>query len=276
MIDLDRSLVELADRLEIPGGDRLAAGVLGRIREPEHRPMGRVVVRWAGAGALVVAAVVAVLPGPRHVIARWLGFESVRIEKVVTPPTAAATTAAEATTSPTQSPSSPSPSTSTSTTVAAPVFDLGSAVSITEAALRTGLPDPTPRLLGVPLSVHVVQPPAAGQIIEVFAPSDLLPISSVTGVGALVSVFPGKIEEGLFVKTLFGDATVKSLDVAGSPGFWVEGTPHQLYFQTGDQTETDTLRLATNTLLWQRDGNVYRIEADITEDLALQIAATVG
>ena len=43
MIDLERSLAELADRLEIPGGDWMASDVVRRIDEPPRRPaFGRV------------------------------------------------------------------------------------------------------------------------------------------------------------------------------------------------------------------------------------------
>ena len=35
------------------------------------------------------------------------------------------------------------------------------------------------------------------------------------------------------------------------------------------------MRLATNTLLWQRGDHVYRIEADISLPTALRIAASI-
>ena len=140
---------------------------------------------------------------------------------------------------------------------------------------RTGLGDPTPALLGDPLSIHVVHPPAAGQIVLVYAPSELVPRSPVTGVGALVSVMPATIDEGLFAKTLGDQATVQPVDVGGDDGFWIEGSPHQLFFEVGDQIQPDTLRLATNTLLWQRGDHVYRIEADVSLPTALRIAASI-
>ena len=59
-------------------------------------------------------------------------------------------------------------------------------------------------------------------------------------------------------------------------GFWIEGSPHQLFFDVGtDQVAQDTLRLATNTLLWQRGDHVYRLEADIDLGTAVRIAASV-
>jgi hypothetical protein len=131
-------------------------------------------------------------------------------------------------------------------------------------------------LLGAPQSIHVVLPPASGQIVLVYPPSDLLPQSAVTGVGALVSVLPAHIEEGFFRKTLGTEATVRSVDLGAVSGYWIEGSPHQVMFEIGaDQVQPDTLRLATNTLLWERDGFVYRIEADISLETAVRIANSV-
>jgi hypothetical protein len=262
MIDLERSLGELAERLEIPNGEFVVGDVMRRIGQPaRRRTMGRV-PRLAGALASALVAAVLILPGPRHAVARWLGFDSVRIEPGVTVPTTAPPT-----TDALQPP--------TSTTVANPALGLGSAVSIEAAMAQTGLPDPTPTLLGNPQSIHVAYPPASGQIIVVYAPSDLVPQSNVTGVGALMSVLPARIDEGFFRKTLGDTATVQPVDVDGAVGYWIEGSPHQLMFESGNDVLEDTLRLATNTLLWQRDDHVFRLEADIDLGTAVRIAKTV-
>ncbi len=260
MIDLERSLGELAERLEIPGGDWLAADVVRRIGEPERHHASRRILRVAGAMAVVVLVVVVALPGPRRVVARWLGFDSVRIEPGVT----------VSTTGPTTGPT-------TDVSDAQPVIelDLGPTVSIDEAMSQTGLANPMPELLGEPQSIHVLRPPETGQIMVVYAASELVPQSTITGVGALVSAISANLVEGLFRKTLGDDATVRSVDVGGAEGFWIEGSPHQLFFEVGDEVLEDTLRLATNTLLWQRGGQVFRLEADILLDTALRIAASV-
>ena len=266
MIDLERSLGELAERLEVPGGDWLVDDVLRRIDEPISVVTPRRGLRLAGAVVVVLAVALIVVPGPRRVIARWLGFDSVRIEPgTITVPTPVST---EPATDP------PGTTSASTTTTPVPALGLGAPVSIAVAMSNTGLPDPTPALLGDPQSVHVAQPPARGQIVLVYAPSPILPESSVTGAGALVSVLPAHIEDGFFQKTL-GDSTVQSVDVGGAVGYWIEGTPHQLLFEFGNEVLPDTLRLATNTLLWQRGDHVYRLEADITMETALRIAASV-
>lgn len=257
MIDLERGLEELADRLVVPGGEWLADDVVRRIGTPQrqaatrHRAPRFVVAFVAIAMVLIVTVLIVALPGPRRVVARWLGFDSVRIQPGVTVPT-------------------------TSAALPEPALDLGPEVSIDTAMQRTRLPDPTPTLLGEPLSVHVVQPPLSGQIMLVYAPSALVPRSDVSGVGALVSVMPAHIEAGFFQKTLGDDATVRPVDFGGGRGYWIEGAPHQILFEVGqDQVQDDTLRLATNTLLWERDGHLYRLEADVSLATAVAIAKSV-
>ena len=270
MIDLERSLGELADRLEIPNGDWVVSDVVRRIGEPSRRPAIGRAPRLAGALiALVVVAIVA-LPGPRHAVARWLGFDSVRIEPGVTvPSTSSAST-------PTSGASSvPTGSVVVPTTLPVPDLGLGPSLSIEKAKSTTGLPDPTPSLLGDPQSIHVVQPPATGQIVLVYSPSALVPESAVIGAGALVSVMPAHIDEGFFQKTLGSTSTVRHADVDGNVGYWIEGSPHQLLFDFGDQIQPDTLRLATNTLLWQRGDYVYRIEAYVDLETAIRIAKSI-
>ncbi|MEP7203893.1 MAG: hypothetical protein ABI894_14885 [Ilumatobacteraceae bacterium] len=260
MIDLERSLGELADRLEIPGDEWLVTDVLRRLAEPSPGTTRPLLPRLAGAIAAATVAAVLILPGPRHAVGRWLGFDSVRIQPSGSVPSESTSTG-----------SSPTIATS-----AAPDVDLGPAMSIDQAMSQTALPDPTPALLGAAQSIHVVTPPSSGQIILVYSPSGLLPQSDVTDVGALVSVFPAHINAGYFQKSLGNGTTVRPVDLGEVNGYWIEGSPHELMFDTGDgEVRQETLRLATNTLLWERDGVVYRIEADISLDAAVRIANTV-
>jgi hypothetical protein len=248
----------------------MVSDVVRRIGEPPRRPaLGRI-PRFAGAlVALAVVAIVA-LPGPRHAVARWLGFDSVRIEPGVTVPSThtGSTTTSVAQTVPAGSVAAP-------TTLPVPELGLGPPLSIDQARAATGLPDPAPALLGDPQSIHVVQPPATGQIVLVYPPSTLVSESSVTGAGALVSVMPAHIEAGFFEKTLGSTSTVRSASVDGDVGYWIEGSPHQLMFVFGDQIQPDRLRLATNTLLWQRGDYVYRLEAGVDLETAIRIAESI-
>ena len=260
MIDLERSLEELAARIEIPDAPWLADDVLRRVGERPTPNLRRRVPLVACLMAAAIVVVMVALPGPRRVVARWLGFDSVHIEPGVTVPTTATATSVA----------------SSVVTAVEPQIDLGPAASIEEAQAQTGMPDPSPAVLGTPQSVHVVEPPQSGQILLVYAPSDLVPQSPVSGVGALVSVMPAHIESGFFRKTLGNDSTVRPVEFDGVHAFWIEGAPHQLFFEVGqDQVEQDTLRLATNTLLWERDGHLYRLEADVSLATAVEIARSI-
>ena len=145
-------------------------------------------------------------------------------------------------------------------------LDFGPATTASDAAARTGLPVPVVPSLAAPAGIFVVSPPDSGQIVVVYPPSASLPESAVGSVGALVSSMPGIINDGLFLKTQSAATTVVTFTFQTTAGHtvhavWLAGTPHDYVFQDRDGNLVfDTLRLATNTLLWQ-DGDVtYRLE----------------
>lgn len=124
-------------------------------------------------------------------------------------------------------------------------------------------------------------PPASGQIVVIYAPTPTLPASPVAGVGALLSTLPGSLNDEMFVKVEGPGTTAETLTFTTAAGtsvdaVWLSGEPHQYVFiDSNDQPVFDTLRLATNTLLWE-DGDVtYRLEADVSRDAALAIARSV-
>ena len=103
----------------------------------------------------------------------------------------------------------------------------------------------------------------------------------MAGIGALLSAVRGSTDEGGFLKTAASGTEVQSLRFYASDGavvdaIWLGGEPHQLSFIDSSGVQVwDTLRLATNTLLWERDGVTYRLEADISRSEATRIAAAV-
>lgn len=79
MIDLERDLAELGDRLALDD-DRLADDVLARVAGPASS---RSTPTWLVAAAVVlaVASVALVVPSSRQAIADWFGLDGVRIEQ---------------------------------------------------------------------------------------------------------------------------------------------------------------------------------------------------
>jgi hypothetical protein len=93
----------------------------------------------------------------------------------------------------------------------------------------------------------------------------------------LVTEARGKVDEIYFHKMLGSDSTVEQVSVGGHPGYWISGHPHDFAFADANGNfYSDTLRLATNTLIYDNNGTIVRIEGDLTKAQALQIAASMS
>lgn len=87
--DVELRLIALGEALEFPRFDALADDVVAELDTDAATPW-----RWrrpllaAAAVLLVLTTVVLAVPGSRRTVARWLGFDDLRIERVdVVPPT---------------------------------------------------------------------------------------------------------------------------------------------------------------------------------------------
>jgi hypothetical protein len=172
-------------------------------------------------------------------VLRWLGIEGVRIERVPEAPT-------------------PAPS-------ASHRLELGERTRLAAGTL-------VPRALGRPDAVYE----AGERVTLLYRPRRGLPESGQTGVGALLSQFPGRTNVG-FVRKLAGpDTRVDRVRVDGKPGFWLSGAPHGLIYEdpSGVVRESPT-RLAGPTLVWRSGDRSLRLEADVTKARALAIARSV-
>jgi len=93
-----------------------------------------------------------------------------------------------------------------------------------------------------------------------------------------VTEVQGGVPQGFMIGKLTPPgATVREVKVGGAPGIWLEGTPHQVYYLGRDgSVRNATTHLATNTLLWERSGILYRLEYNVSLDAAQQVAGTFG
>ena len=284
---IDR-LAELGEQLdaELTGAaDGLADAVVAMIRiEPRERSNHRVFARraevWSIAAAVLLLVVVLVaVPGPRRTIARWFGVGSVRIESVPTTPV---------------SPPSPTAPDATAARVSDPDADrdrssdpdahrddlgddplgLGPPVGADEAMAATGLPLPVASTLGEQVSFHL---PGGPQIVARY---------DVGGRTVLVAVLAGTTDDAAFVKqATSGQITVVDLsgvDVPGvdgesARGVWIEGEHvFDLYSIDADgERRAESLRVAGDTLLWERAGTTLRVEGARDLEEALEIAGSM-
>jgi len=66
---------------------------------------------------------------------------------------------------------------------------------------------------------------------------------------------------------------VEAVEVAGVPGYWLSGEPHEFFYVAPDgKVDTETIRLAANTLLWSAAGITYRFESALLLQSAIAIA----
>jgi hypothetical protein len=272
-LDLERALAELAASLEFPPTPDLAAAVTARLGEAPapapapRRPWARPwrfltgLAGWrrlavAGLAAVVLAAAVLVAsPGTREAVARRLGLRGIDIRIGGPPPPTVTTRRAERL-----------------------ELGLGERMTLEEARRRVDFPVLVPGAPGLrrPAAVHVDEAvPPGGRVDLVYRAGPGLPASPHTDVGLLITEFRGQ-PTAEFLKKVTRMGLVEELTVGGEPGYWFSGETHFFTYQdaNGDLREERT-RLAGNTLIWQRGELTLRIEAEISREEALRIAASM-
>jgi hypothetical protein len=266
-VDLERSLVALADSLDFPGEIDLAERVAAGLEAPRplvHRPALRRALALAAAAVLVVAVVLVASPRARRAVADLLGIGGVAIDAGTSVPTTSPAVSAPAATL---------PATSSATFPAA--LD-GVAAGLADSAQRLGIPPPVPTALGPPAAVTFGPPPPGGELALVWPPSDTLPPTAIPGVGALLSVFRAEVDEAFIQKTLTPGTTYERVLVNGRPAIWLAGSPHLFLYRGADgAVQQQTLRLAGNTLIWTDGPFTYRLESALDRDQAIAVAQTV-
>jgi hypothetical protein len=265
LADLERALSELAESLEFPDASGLPERVVAELDRPApvtslvQRPVVRRLLALAAAAVIIAAVVLVASPRARKAVADLLGIGGVAIRTSDTSPdTTSATT-------------SGSTSTISASTVVPPTDPPGS-ISVEDGASAIGVVPPLPAALGPPETTTL----ADGRLTLQWPPSATLPATDLPGVGALLAVFPGRVEEPLLEKVLGPGASYERVSVGGRPGVWLSGAPHLLmYVGPGGQIREDALRLAGNTLIWTVGPHTYRLESALDRDAAIALAETV-
>ena len=114
-----------------------------------------------------------------------------------------------------------------------------------------------PELSSSPPSSFELPGPGRSQVFE------------VNGSQILVSTLRGRLGETLISKAVASSDQVAEVEVNGQPGLWISGGAHEVMYESpvgGIVVE----RVAGNTLLWQHDGVLSRVEGfdDLSQALA--------
>ncbi len=269
MPELDDRLRDLGSHIEWPATPDVMPAVRARLTAGAPRRGRRT------RALLVLAALVATLggglaasPEARSAILRLLRLRGATVERVDRLPVV---------TSPPAASSQGSPGT-TPTAVATALAELGEPSSLDAARARVPFPILVPRALGAPDVVRVQASSADRTSVSLlYAPRSGLSPTSVPAIGLLLSEYRGSVATE-FIGKLAGPGTrVERVEVDGEPGVWLEGEPHFLFHRGPDgEIVEQTLRLSSNTLLWERGELLLRIEARLDLAGALRVATSLG
>ena len=87
---------------------------------------------------------------------------------------------------------------------------------------------------------------------------------------------PGALDEGLLHKLASPATSIEPVMVGPNRGWWLSGAPHEILIR-GPGGSVDVLRsaLVGDTLLFARDGTLYRLESALGRDATLAIASSM-
>jgi hypothetical protein len=260
-VALEAALIDVGRVIDFPPEPNIAPAVYRRIREvqaPVRRPglLERLVPRRPLRRALVLAIALLVLAAS-GAVAGLLGVPGLKL--IFRPH---ATPSVKVTHAP------------------SPIgvnLGLGSRTTFGEAAGKAAFHPLVPDTAGLPRPVVYFYPqPSGGRVSFVYAAGPELPRTRETGVGLLLTEFLGIQNRDFLQKTVYEGGHVEDVTVAGKPGFWISGAPHQVMMADRfGQPFPETLRLAGNTLVWQDGDLTLRIEGRFDKQRALAIARSV-
>ncbi len=277
---LERTLRALGTEIAYPPTPDLAATVRQRIAAQPARPRAwwsSPVARrltLAHALRLALAIIRGALPPVRKGVARRLGLSNVEIVNVTAVPTAFPPANPPVTATPVAAAPIATPSQTGDLSRAA----LGTETTLTEAQSRAPFAIQTPSLpeYRVPDAVYRQEPPPGGRVSLLYSAHSDLPAIPGTTIGLLLQEFKGGIQAGLFQKGVPSGSSVEPVMVNGAQGYWIAGGLRYFgYTDASGVVQFEESRIAGNTLLWERDGIVYRLESSLPKADAVRIAASV-
>ena len=246
MSELELALVQLGRQVEDPPTPELAPRVRSRLaegRRPRFAPGGRRALLIALAALAVAIGAVMAVPQTRAAILEFFHLRGVTVERVGELPKV-------------------------------PINQdfnklfLGERVTLDEARERADFEVVVPESLDDPDGIYFSNSPSGGMVSFLWG--------TVEEPTALFTQFRATVEDVVFKKVAAG-TRIDSVRVDGEPGFFLSGDPHEFsYFDRTGQYRQELVRLAGNTLLWERGPLTLRLEAELSKEEALKIARSAS
>ena len=158
---------------------------------------------------------------------------------------------------------------------AAPTGNLGAGLTLGAPIARAEAPF-TVEALGPAAAAYAT---ADGSVTSlVFAANDELPEMGDGGIGLLIQRIEGELDATMVEKLVEEvGARVTPERIGGADGFWIEGPPHLVrYLGLGGGVRAEMTRLAGDTLVWQENGILYRMESALGLAGSRTLAASVS
>jgi hypothetical protein len=159
--------------------------------------------------------------------------------------------------------------------VSTPPGPLATRMALGAAAPVADVAELAPATLGPPQEAYVI---GDGDVVSlVYVASAELPELDGTGIGLLIQRIPGSlVRESVDKLVVEVGAVVTAVTVDGAPGYWITGPPHLLRFLDPNGVErAEATRLVGDTLVWERDGTLYRIESGLGLEETIGIAESI-
>ena len=245
MSELERALVSLGRELDFPPTPDLARSVESRLRAGE-RPRARFaaarprrVVAIAIAVLLVACGTVAAaVPSARDAVLEFLHLRGATVERRDSPPTGLRTGP----------------------------LDLGPRTTLAAARRELAFAPLLPAELGRPDEVHLRADAPGGELLLLYRGAPR----------TLISEFRGDLHPAYVGKITSQATTAERLRVGDDDAVWIQGAPHFFFYRAPDgRLREDTLRLAGNVLLLERDRLLVRIEGGLPKRAALRIVGSL-
>ena len=155
---------------------------------------------------------------------------------------------------------------------------LGEPTSLASARQQVTFPLRVPALteLGDPDLVYLADPPAGGAVTLLYGERDGFAADPTTGIALIVTQFRADIGPEVFEKLIDSGVSVTTASVRGHAAWWVAGGDHFFFYRDANGRIVDTtLRLASDTLIWEEGGVTHRVEGAPSLADAVRIAESL-
>jgi hypothetical protein len=152
---------------------------------------------------------------------------------------------------------------------------LGRVLSLEEAATLTGRQIRYPASLGAPDRVQLMQTGSSAIVSLTYGPRSALPAPPAGRASALLMEIAGRLDEADIRKEVAAGGVVEPVQVGKVRGFWIAGTYHNFIFSDASGGPTIDEPVTANTLIWEDNGVVYRLESLAGRSVVIALASEV-